>query len=105
VHENPKNRDQLSKISLKELYLNSLNFNKLPYLRMAAWHYIFYFVVFCQTCFEVIRNFRQYDLFLMTTQRGIGYIADKLFGHSFFYSKINICGYYDQQHKGSKNDH
>jgi len=52
-----------------------------------------------------MKNFRRYDLFLMTTQRGIGYIADKLFGHSFYYSKINICGCYDQQHKGNKNDH
>jgi len=51
-----------------------------------------------------MRYFRRYDLFLMTTQRGIGYIADKLFGHSFFYSKINTCGCYDQQHKGNKND-
>jgi hypothetical protein len=98
VHEKPNNRDQLSKISLKELYLNSFNLNKLPYLLMAGWHYIFYFVVFCQTCFEVMRNFRRYDLFLMTTQRGIGYITKN---YSVTVHR-NTSGDADQQHEDQK---
>ena len=34
---------------------------------------------------NLVADLNQYILFLVTTQRGIGYIAEKLvFGHSFF---------------------